>query len=293
MLCIRGGRFREHPVGSSAVLGNLCKRSKTRIGAGVTLPAVTWRLAVASWIFCVALSYVAPADAQQKQYTADEIQAGARIYVAQCQTCHGPNGNNIAGVDLARQQFPHAVSDDDIRKVIMTGNPQGMPPFAFEPGEVDDLVAYVRSGLDQGGVNFRLGDAARGEAIYDKEGCAACHRIDGKGSRIAPDLSAVGLKRRPGQIQTSLTDPNKVTMPINRPITIVTKNGHTIHGRRFNEDTESVQLMDEQGNMLSIQKADMRQYDISRTSDMPSYKERLNDDELADLLAYLVSLKRH
>lgn len=246
-------------------------------------------IAILAWVICAALA--APAAAQDHQYSAEQIQAGYRLYTGQCQLCHGVNGDGIAGVNLARQQFPHVVSDDDIRKMIATGNPAGMPPFIFKPEELDELVAYVRSGLDQGGISFRLGDAAHGKSVYEKAGCAACHRIAGSGSRTAPDLSDIGFIRRPGQMLTSLTDPGKATMPINRPVTIVTKDGRTIHGRRFGEDTFTVQLIDQQENMLSIQKTDISRYDVSMTSDMPAYGTKLNENELADLLAYLVSLK--
>jgi mono/diheme cytochrome c family protein len=181
---------------------------------------------------------VGPAAAQDHQYSAEQIQAGYRIYVGQCQLCHGFNGDGIARVSLSRQQFPRAVTDDDIRKAITTGNPAGMPPFALKADELDGLVAFIRSG-----------------------------------------------------ILTSLTDPSKGTMPINRAVTIVTTDGRTIAGRRFNEDTFSVQLIDAKENILSIQKTDIRRYDVSMTSQMPSYKGRLKDTDLADLLAYLVSLR--
>ena len=137
----------------------------------------------------------------------------------------------------------------------------------------------------------RLGDPNRGKAVYDRSSCADCHRIAGAGARTAPDLSDIGFIRNPGQMMTSLTDPAKATMPINRPVTIVTKDGRTVHGRRFNEDTFTVQMIDSQEKMLSIQKSDIRQYDVSMASDMPSYQGKLSGDDLADLLAYLVSLK--
>jgi putative heme-binding domain-containing protein len=232
-----------------------------------------------------------PAVAQDHQYSAEQIQAGYRLYTGQCQLCHGVNGDGIAGVNLARQQFPHVVSDDDIGKMITTGNPAGMPPFVLKPEELDDLVAFVRSGLDQGGVAFQLGDAARGKAIYDTAGCNTCHRIAGDGPLMAPDLSDIGFIRRPGQILTSLTNPSKATMPINRTVTIVTRDGRTIHGRRFNEDTFLVQLIDAEGKILSIDKADIRSYVIGMASDMPSFQAQLDNNALADLLAYLVSLK--
>jgi putative heme-binding domain-containing protein len=234
---------------------------------------------------------VFPAMAQDHQYSSEQIQAGYRLYVGQCQLCHGANGDGIVGINLARQQFRTVRSDDDIRRMIATGNPQGMPPFAMKPEELDELVAFVRSGLDQSGTSFRLGEAALGKAIYDKAGCANCHRIAGVGARTAPDLTDIGFIRRPGQLLSSLTDPGKATMPINRPVTIVTRDGHSIKGRRYDEDTFSVRLIDSQERMISIEKSDIRQYDVGMISDMPSYRKKLTADEMADLLAYLVSLK--
>jgi putative heme-binding domain-containing protein len=232
-----------------------------------------------------------PASAQQRAYTADQIQAGFHLYTGQCQLCHGANGDGIAAINLANQQFHTVASDDDIRRVITTGNPLGMPPFVLKPEELDNLVAFVRSGLDQSGISFRLGDAARGAAVYQKAGCADCHRIAGVGARTAPDLTEIGLLRRPSQILRSLRDPDRGMMPINRPITIVTQDGRTIEGRRFDEDTFSVQLIDDRDQLLSIPKSDIRRYDIGQTSNMPSYRGKLTDDDIADLLAYLVSLR--
>ena len=64
-----------------------------------------------------------------------------------------------------------------------------------------------------------------------------------------------------------------------------------ITGRRLNEDTFTVQIIDEQERLLSLTKAELREYTLSRTSLMPSYKDKLTAAERSDLVAYLVSLK--
>ena len=64
-------------------------------------------------------------------------------------------------------------------------------------------------------------------------------------------------------------------MPINRPVRAVTKDGRSINGRRLNEDTYTVQLIDEQERLVSLTKADLREYTILTASPMPSYKDRL------------------
>ncbi len=80
-------------------------------------------------------------------------------------------------------------------------------------------------------------------------------------------------------------------LPINRPVRAVTTDGKVINGRRLNEDTYTVQLIDDQGRLASLVKADLREYTILTKSPMPSYKDKLSSAELADVLTYLLSLK--
>jgi putative heme-binding domain-containing protein len=240
----------------------------------------------------LALCERASAQAQGRQYSTTEIQSGSRLYGAQCALCHGNNGDGIAGVNLPRQQFRRASSDEDIKNTIATGvAAAGMPPFRLQPAELDGLVAYIRSGFDASGAPFKVGNAARGQAIYEKSGCTACHRVKGAGARTAPDLTDIGALRQAAAIQRSLVEPTKAMLPINRPIRIVTRDGRTIRGRRLNEDTSTVQLIDQDERLISLAKSDIREFVVATTSDMPSLAGRLNQDELADLLAYLLSLR--
>ena len=144
--------------------------------------------------------------------------------------------------------------------------------------------------FDRGSI--KTGDAARGRATFEGKGsCTRCHRVGSLGSRVGPDLSEVGATRSAGSLFRSLTDPASQMMPINRPVRAVTKDGKVVNGRRLNEDTYTVQLIDEQEKLVSLTKADLREYTILTTSPMPSYKDRLNENELADVVAYLLSLK--
>jgi mono/diheme cytochrome c family protein len=71
----------------------------------------------------------------------------------------------------------------------------------------------------------------------------------------------------------------------------VTRDGRTINGRRLNEDTYTVQLIDDQERLISLNKADLREYAILTVSPMPSYRNKLTPDDLADVVAYLLTLK--
>ena len=80
-------------------------------------------------------------------------------------------------------------------------------------------------------------------------------------------------------------------LPKNRSIRAVTRDGRTITGRRINEDTYAVQIIDETEHLVSVDKTNLREYTVLTTSPMPSYEDQLTQQELSDLLAYLLSLK--
>lgn len=251
-------------------------------------------LTLAAACAVVALA-AAPASAQvaDHQYTSADIEAGSRLYANQCALCHGPNGDGINGVDLRRGVFRRSVSDDDLARVITTGiAAAGMPSFRFQPSELTAVLAFIRAGFDPSGTAVKVGTPARGQALFAGKGaCASCHRVNGAGPRTAPDLSDIGAIRTPSALQRSLVNPTSAMLPINKPVRAVTKGGTTIRGRRLNEDTYTVQLIDDQERLVSLVKADLREYEIGKTSPMPPATQVLSADEIADVLAYLLTLK--
>jgi hypothetical protein len=80
-------------------------------------------------------------------------------------------------------------------------------------------------------------------------------------------------------------------LPINRPVTIATRAGKTVKGRRLNEDTFSVQLIDDTGALVTVTKRDIASMDAGKTSPMPPATTVLSADEVADVIGYLLSLR--
>ena len=234
-----------------------------------------------------------PAAALPSVYTPADIAYGGRLYDAQCTTCHGANGDGVGGVDLRSGKFRNGATDQDLVRVIMNGIPgTGMQAFRLDSAEITGIIAFLRNmnAFDRGSV--KTGDVSRGRMTFEgKGGCTRCHRVGSAGSRVAPDLSDIGATRSAGSLLRSVTDPTTQMMPINRPVRAVTKDGKVVNGRRLNEDTYTVQLIDEQEKLISLTKADLREYTILTASPMPSYKDRLSETELADVIAYLLSLK--
>jgi putative heme-binding domain-containing protein len=168
------------------------------------------------------------------------------------------------------------------------------------------------------------GDPARGKAIYEGKGdCQSCHRINGAGGRLGPDLSEIGVPRGGGRggggggggaapvagkqaappapvpppvlnltaLETSITDPDADVALNNRLVRVVTKDGKSVTGKLLNHDNFTVQFIDPQGKLRSYMKADLRESTVLTKGLMPSYKDRLSSQEVADVVAYLSTLK--
>jgi len=227
------------------------------------------------------------------QYADADIAYGANLYKEKCVTCHGAQGDGIGGVNLRSGTFRNAVIDRDLERFIRAGSPAGMPAFAaLDSAEMAGIIAYLRNMNAFDAATVKTGDAARGRAVFSGKGaCTTCHRVGATGSLAGPNLSDVGSTRSAGSMQRSLLDPASQMMPINRPVRVVTKDGATVTGRRLNEDTYSLQMIDDGGRLRSFMKTDLEDYAIATASPMPSYRSTLSSDEMADVVAYLLSLK--
>jgi putative heme-binding domain-containing protein len=156
------------------------------------------------------------------------------------------------------------------------------------------------------------GDPAKGKALFEFKGdCLRCHRVNGTGGRIGPDLSDIGVARRAGgpsppiesmvagngpAMERKILDPNAEVAPANRFVRVVTKDGTTLTGRLLNHDNFSVQLLEvsrsaPEGKLRAFLKSDLREFAVLTESQMPSYKGKLDAQEVADVVAYLLTLK--
>jgi putative heme-binding domain-containing protein len=235
----------------------------------------------------------APAAVHDNQYSEADITYGLQVYTAQCSVCHGAQGDGVGSVALRSGKFRNAVIDRDLERFIRAGSQAaGMPPFALNAAEMTGVIAYLRNMNTYDSATIKAGDATRGRALFEGKGqCLNCHRVGALGSRVGPNLSDIGSARSAGSLHRSLITPDAQMMPINRPVRIVKKDGTVITGRRLNEDTYSVQVIDDRERLHSLLKSDLREFTVATTSAMPSYKDTLSAGEQADVLAYLLSLR--
>ena len=227
-------------------------------------------------------------------FTLDEdIEAGARVFRTSCALCHGGDATGGLGPDLTRGVFRHGSSDAALFRNVLTGIPGSDMVGVYRPDtEIWRVVSYVRS-LSAGSEEVEVpGDPKAGERIYNSRGsCIDCHRVNGKGGRLGPDLSEVGWIRSPQHLETSLLQPSDFVAAAYRQVSVETKDGDFAFGRLLNEDMFSVQLMDDLENLRSFEKGDLASFSKPKESMMPAFGGFFNATEIQHLVAYLYSLK--
>ena len=235
-----------------------------------------------------------PGLPEANPYTsAADLEAGRKLYLGRCAHCHGQNGEGGRGATLNTGQFRHGNSDREIFLVIRQGIPNTEMPGTFNAPEIEvwRIVAYVQQLNRQGLRESATGDAAAGLLVYQQQGCAACHSINGKGGFLGPDLSDIGAKRAVRHLRESLLEPN-ADLPLDyRTVEVLTTQGERSSGIHLNEDEYSLHLRDSQGKLRSFLKSELKEIKLPRKSLMPDYRS-LTKDELENLVGYLSSLRQ-
>jgi len=218
--------------------------------------------------------------------TAEDRADGARTYLSQCASCHGRDGKGGQGTpDLTTGVFKRASSDEGLFALVNKGIPgTAMPGFNLNSRQIWQTLAYIRSLSPATGVRRVTGDPARGAQLFRANGCAKCHD-----SGNAPALPASARYQSAEEIRRAVTDPSDSVQSQYWRMRGVTTSGQTVTGQRLNEDTFSVQFLDESGRLRSIRKSELSKYEIIRTSPMPSFQGKFSPQQMDDLTAYLIS----
>jgi cytochrome c oxidase cbb3-type subunit III len=267
----------------------------------------SWWVLAAILLVTALIGSEVPAASRTRQESpaakpADELP-GKALFEQRCSTCHGLDAGGAMGPNI--QGIPFRLGADVVKNTIKNGmGGGGMPAFAgqLDDTQIQQIVDYLLTLIrkDAGTVT---GDTAKGKDIYASSGCSSCHIIDGVGGDSGPDLTDVGVLRGPGYLRNSVLYPG-TDLPQAHVfletggrldylyIHVVTKDGHAYDGTRVAEDSFHIVIKDATGKFLSFQKADLRELKKEPgKSVMPSFKGKLSDGDVNDLVAYLASLK--
>ncbi len=133
----------------------------------------------------------------------------------------------------------------------------------------------------------RAGDAEHGREVFTKN-CAVCHRFNGNGASIGPELTGIGARPK-DDILMEILDPNRSVEANYRLWNLTTKSGDTFAGRLDAETQTSVELLDLGGQKHVVQRRDIASLESSNQSIMPVGLESMGEADLAAVLAYLAT----
>jgi putative heme-binding domain-containing protein len=150
--------------------------------------------------------------------------------------------------------------------------------------KVDDLLDSVAN-------EERVPDFEQGKAIFASAQCYKCHRMGVQGGILGPDLTAAGGRFNVKDLLASIIEPDKEISDQYGATQFLTVDGRVVIGRVINMNGNQLQVLT---NMLDpsalarVNRDDIETTRPSKTSMMPSgLLDTFNDDEIADLIAYL------
>jgi putative heme-binding domain-containing protein len=177
-------------------------------------------------------------------------------------------------------------------KPILEAEPTAVSTVASKPRPfvkkwtMEELVPMVEKGLTKR--NFD-----RGRTLFGEAKCFACHRYDNEGGSAGPDLTSAAGRFSVRDLLESIIEPSKVISDQYAAVIIATTDGKTVTGRIVNlfGDTISVNTdMLDPNKLVNVDRKRVETMEKSKVSMMPEgLLDTLNQDEVLDLLAYLLS----
>ena len=253
----------------------------------------------------------------------EDVIDGAFYFRLMCWNCHAEKARGGRAPDLFKPQWLYGWTDDGIFQTIFNGLPgTEMQKFGGKLSNeaIGMIVDYLRTEQAKAaGVSleeikqseewtpYMEGDAKAGEALFYSDGyaCGKCHTVHGRGAtgtgnEIGPDLTYIARTRAPHFIVESILNPRAYIAPEYEMLTVVTKDGEEITGRkqylydhRDRENPDVVQILDESGKLWTTYfKKDLQSSRVPQAGVMPeNFADILSVKQMHDLLAYLLTLQ--
>ncbi len=129
-------------------------------------------------------------------------------------------------------------------------------------------------------------NAAAGQQVFDRV-CAKCHRIDGRGFEVGPDISDVRNRSREALLYDIL-DPNQKLEPKFTAYQVLTDDGQVFQGLMVSETPDAIVLRLAEGKEQTISRPEIEELQANGKSLMPEGVEKdITVQQMADLLEYL------
>ena len=149
----------------------------------------------------------------------------------------------------------------------------------------------------------RTGDPDRGRAVFFRAStaptdsaaiaCGACHRVQGQGRWVGPDLSTIGTKYGKEELIRSILYPSAAIGYNYRTHTLATNDGRVLSGIAVEESADRVVLKTADGRREAVPAKEIEEHKTSEVSLMPEgLAASMSDRDFVDLIAYLATLRQ-
>jgi putative heme-binding domain-containing protein len=146
----------------------------------------------------------------------------------------------------------------------------------------EELVSYLET------PEGKSGSPSRGEKVFHTAQCITCHRFDGRGEGIGPDLTTVAQRFQRKEVLESIIHPNQVVSD-QYASQIVIAGGKSYVGIAATNPDGSMTVLQADMQKVEIAAEDIEDVRTSKTSAMPEgLLNKLSLDQVADLFAYLM-----
>jgi putative heme-binding domain-containing protein len=169
--------------------------------------------------------------------------------------------------------------------------PYQMPqlPMPRGPGReysTDELIALSATHL-------KGRDYNNGRRMYSAARCVVCHRFGGDGGATGPDLTQLAGRFNVKDMSEAIIDPSKVVSDLYKTTIVQTSAGKSYTGRVVSASDDTITLLidpEDATKIVTLKKNEIDEQMLSPVSLMPKdLLKTLNQDEVLDLLAYLLS----
>lgn len=136
-------------------------------------------------------------------------------------------------------------------------------------------------------------DLVKGKAMYAAVLCQSCHTMQGEGGAIGPDLTQLGTRFSPKDILDATINPSRVISDQYHATVLELKDGGSVVGKLNDEDDQNYYVSQNPFAPDVIRTVPKNTVVLKKNADvsimMPGLINRLNEEELKDLMAYLIS----
>ena len=149
---------------------------------------------------------------------------------------------------------------------------------------------------DLDAVLARRGDPQKGRVVFQRDpnnACSRCHRVQGAGSWVGPDLSSIGTKYGKRELLYHILNPSGAINFNFVSYAIATNDGRVLSGLVTSEDAGQVVIKTAQGERLVIPADEIEEKRAQNVSIMPdNLVDTISEQDLADLVSFLASLRQ-